>query len=92
MLWQVLIAVALAILVGAFSAPDSSVFGVYYIKLFAFLGQLFLNALMLLMVPLVSSSVIYGISQMGRDQSFGRLGAKTFFFYILTTFLAVITG
>ena len=92
MLWQVLAAIGLAILIGALSTPDSSIFGIFYIKLFAFLGQLFLNALTLLMVPLVSSSVIYGISQMGRDQSFGRLGAKTFFFYILTTFLAVITG
>lgn len=92
MVWQVLIAIALALVVGAFSTPESSIFGIYYIKLCAFLGQLFLNALTLLMVPLVSSSVIFGISQMGRDQSFGRLGAKTFFFYILTTFLAVITG
>lgn len=92
MLWQVLVAIALAVVVGAVSTPESVFFGIEYIKLFAFLGQLFLNALTLLMVPLVSSSVIYGISQMGQDQSFGRLGGKTFFFYILTTFLAVITG
>ena len=92
MLWQVMIAIVLAIVLGAFSTPDSTIFGVYYIKLCAFLGQLFLNALTLLMVPLVSSSVIFGISQMGRDHSFGRLGGKTFFFYILTTLLAVITG
>lgn len=92
MLWQVLAAIALAILVGAFSTPDSTLFGIRYIKLFAFLGQLFLNALTLLMVPLVSSSVIFGISQIGRDHSFGRLGGKTFFFYILTTLLAVLTG
>lgn len=92
MLWQVLAAIVLGILVGYYSGPISAFFGFSYIKLFAFLGQLFLNALTLLMVPLVSSSVIYGISQMGRDQSFGRLGGKTFFFYILTTLLAVITG
>ncbi len=92
MLWQVLAAIALAILVGAFSTPDSTLFGIRYIKLFAFLGQLFLNALTLLMVPLVSSSVIFGISQIGRDHSFGRLGGKTFFFYIFTTLLAVLTG
>lgn len=92
MLWQVFTAIGLAALVGYYSTPDSTLLGISYIKLFAFLGQLFLNALTLLMVPLVSSSVIYGISQMGRDQSFGRLGAKTFFFYILTTLLAVITG
>ncbi len=92
MLWQVMIAIVLAIVLGAVSTPDSSIFGIYYIKLCAFLGQLFLNALTLLMVPLVSSSVIFGISQMGRDRSFGRLGGKTFFFYILTTLLAVVTG
>lgn len=91
-LWQVLAAIALAILVGSFSSPDSTFLGIAYIKLFAFLGQLFLNALTLLMVPLVSSSVIYGISQMGRDHSFGRLGGKTFLFYTLTTLMAVITG
>ncbi len=91
-LWQVFVAIALAVLVGVFSTPESQLFGIKYIQLFGFLGQLFLNALTLLMVPLVSSSVVYGISQMGRDQSFGRLGAKAFFFYILTTFLAVITG
>lgn len=91
-LWQVLASIILAILVGYYSKPNSTFLGIYYIKLFAFLGQLFLNALTLLMVPLVSSSVIFGISQMGRDHSFGRLGGKTFFFYILTTLLAVITG
>lgn len=92
MLWQVFVAIAVAVWVGAYSQPESSIFGIFYIKLFAFLGQLFLNALTLLMVPLVSSSIIFGICQMGRDHSFGRLGVKTFFFYILTTFLAVLTG
>lgn len=92
MLSQIFIAIALAILVGSFSTQDSQLLGISYIKLFAFFGQLFLNALTLLMVPLVASSVIFGISQMGRDQSFGRLGAKTFFFYLLTTLLAVVTG
>lgn len=92
MLWQILISIVLAMIVGAFSTPDSTVLGISYIKLFAFLGQLFLNGLTLLVVPLVSVSIVYGIGQMGRDESFGRLGAKTFFFYILTTFLAVLTG
>jgi Na+/H+-dicarboxylate symporter len=56
------------------------------------LGKLFLNALTLLVVPLVGSSIVNGISSMGQDKSFARLGAKTFFFYIFTTFLAVLTG
>jgi Na+/H+-dicarboxylate symporter len=92
LLIQVLIAIALAMLIGGLSTPDSEIFGIPYIKLFGFLGQLFLNALTLLVVPLVGSSIVSGISQMGQDKSFGRLGAKTFFFYIITTFLAVVTG
>ena len=91
-LQQVLIAIALAALVGIVSSPDSKVLGIAYIPLCGFLGKLFLNALTLLVVPLVSSSVVFGISQMGRDSSFSRLGAKTLFFYVLTTFLAVMTG
>ena len=79
LLIQVLIAIALALLIGGFSRPDSELFGIPYIKLFGFLGQLFLNALTLLVVPLVGSSIVSGISQMGKDKSFGRLGAKTFF-------------
>jgi Na+/H+-dicarboxylate symporter len=92
LLIQVLIAIALAMLIGGFSGPDSELFGIHYIELFGFLGKLFLNALTLLVVPLVGSSIVNGISQMGKDKSFGRLGAKTFFFYIFTTFLAVLTG
>ncbi|HVX01494.1 MAG TPA: cation:dicarboxylase symporter family transporter, partial [Candidatus Babeliaceae bacterium] len=92
LLWQVLIAITLAFIVGGLSAPDARVFGIPYIQLCGFLGQLFLNAMTLLMIPLVASAIIHGISQMGKDQSFGKLGAKTFFFYILTTFLAVLTG
>jgi proton glutamate symport protein len=92
LLVQVLIAIALAMIIGSFSGPDAVIFGIPYIKLFGFLGQLFLNGLTLLVVPLVGSSIVNGISQMGKDKSFGRLGAKTFFFYIFTTFLAVLTG
>ncbi len=92
MLWQVLGAIVLAMIVGSFVGTDKAIFGVAYFKLFSFVGQLFLNALTLLVVPLVASSIIHGISQMGKEQSFGRLGAKAFFFYIFTTLLAVLAG
>lgn len=91
-LQQILIAIVLAAVIGLMSTPDSTLLGIPYVQLFGFLGKLFLNALTLLVVPLVSSSVVFGISQMGRDSSFPRLGAKTFLFYVSTTFLAVMTG
>jgi Na+/H+-dicarboxylate symporter len=92
MLWQVLTAIVLAMIIGPLVGTDTEIFGTTYYQLFSFFGQLFLNGLTLLVVPLVASAIINGISQMGKDQSFKRLGGKTFFFYILTTFLAVLTG
>ncbi|CAM0117283.1 dicarboxylate/amino acid:cation symporter [Rhabdochlamydiaceae symbiont of Dictyostelium giganteum] len=89
--WIVL-AIASAAIIGLYSNPHSTFIGIPYIQLSGFLGQLFLNGLTLLVVPLVSSSIIYGISQMSHDQSFKRLGAKTFFFYSVTTLLAVLTA
>lgn len=92
MVWQILIAIVLAIIVGSIVGKEAQLFGVPYFQIFDLLGQLFLNTLTLLVVPLVASSVIHGIGQMGTDSSFGRLGIKTFFFYIVTTFLAILVG
>ncbi len=92
MLWQVLLAIVLAMIAGTLTGTTSGVAGITFYGLYSFLGQLFLNALTLLVVPMVASAVISGLGQMGKDQSFGRLGAKTFFFYILTTLLAVLIG
>lgn len=66
LLIQVLIAIALAMVVGGLSSPDAVLFSVPYIQLFGFLGKLFLNALTLLVVPLVGSSIVNGISSMGK--------------------------
>lgn len=92
MLWQMLLAIVLAMIAGKITGTTASIFGITFYQLYSFLGQLFLNSLTLLVVPLISSSIIHGLSQMGSDQSFGRLGGKTFFYYILTTLLAVLTG
>lgn len=92
MLWKVLAAIVLAIIVGNFTGTTAGVFGVTFYELFDLLGQLFLNALTILLVPLVAGAIIYSLGQIGGDESFGRLGMKTFFFYILTTLLAILTG
>lgn len=92
MVWKVLVAIILAVIVGTIVGKDAKIFDVPYYQIFNLLGELFLNALTLLVVPLVASSIIHGLGQMGTDSSFGRLGAKTFFFYVLTTLLAIFVG
>lgn len=92
MLWQVLIAIGLALIAGKLAGTTSGLFGVTFYELFDLGGKLFLNALTLLVIPLIASAIISGLGQLGKEQSFGRLGAKTFAFYISTTLLAVLVG
>ncbi|MBD3669289.1 MAG: dicarboxylate/amino acid:cation symporter, partial [Gammaproteobacteria bacterium] len=89
--WQILVALILAILVGLVST-DVTVFGVELVELYSFIGSLFLNALKMLIVPLIVSSIIVGIAGIGSSGSVGRLGGKTLLFYLTTSLFAILIG
>ncbi len=57
-----------------------------------FLGELFLQALFALVVPLVVSSMIVGIASLGDVRQLGPLGIRTVLFFMTTTVLAVVVG
>jgi Na+/H+-dicarboxylate symporter len=57
-----------------------------------FLGELFLQALFALVVPLVVSSMIVGIASLGDVRQLGPLGIRTVLFFMTTTGLAVMVG
>ncbi|HRX98204.1 MAG TPA: dicarboxylate/amino acid:cation symporter [Bacteroidales bacterium] len=58
----------------------------------SWMGELFLRALKMIIIPLILSSLISGITNIGSGGNLGRLGLKTLAFYITTSFLAIITG
>jgi len=82
--WQILIAFIIAVLLGLFLPYSSE-----YVK---WLGDLFLRALKMIIVPLVFSSIVSGVVNLGSSSSLGRLGAKTMTYYITTSLAAIITG
>lgn len=90
--WGVFLAIFLAILFGTWAGNQAGVFGITFYAMVDVLGTIFLNALTLVVVPLVSSSIITGISRIGNEGGFGRLGGKMFFFYIGTSLLAILIG
>lgn len=90
--WGVFIAIALAIAFGTIVGDKAQIFGVTFYTIVDTLGTLFINALTLIVVPLVASSIIVGVSRIGGEEGFRRLGLKMFSFYIGTTFLAVLIG
>jgi len=90
--WTVLIAIALAIVIGTLTGKESGIFGITFYSMYDLIGKMFINSLMLLIVPLVSSSIITGIARIGSEGDFGRIGFKTFAFYLATKIIAIIIG
>lgn len=58
----------------------------------SFLGELFLKALFVLVVPLVMSSIIVGVSSLGDVRQLGPLGGRTVLYFMTTTGIAVTIG
>lgn len=56
------------------------------------MGDIFLRALKMLIIPLIISSLISGIANIGSGSNLGRLGLKTISYYVLTSLMAIIIG
>ena len=82
----------LAVFAGRYTAADSSLYGLRIVDLYSFLGSLFLQALTMLIVPLILSSIITGMAGMGDSGAMGRLGGKTLLYYMLTSLFAILVG
>ena len=89
--WQILIALILAAISGLLLSQESSIFGVPVLSVLVFTGTLFLNALKMLIVPLVMASIITGMMSLAGD-TLGRLGSKTVFYYALSSLVAILIG
>lgn len=57
--------------------------------LFAMIGTMFVNALKMLVVPLVFFSLLGGVTGIGDIRVLGRVGTKSFFLYLMTTAIAI---
>jgi len=55
-------------------------------------GTVFINLLKMIMVPLVFTSIVTGVTGLGDPRRLGRIGLKTVLYYVATTGLAVIVG
>lgn len=58
----------------------------------SWMGDMFLRALKMLIIPLILSSLISGITNIGTGKNLGRLGLKTVGYYVLTSTFAIIAG
>jgi Na+/H+-dicarboxylate symporter len=82
--WQILIGLILGILYGIFLSE--------HVSYISWMGDIFLRALKMVIVPLILSSIISGVTNIGSAQNLGRLSMKTILYYLSTSLLAILTG
>uniref|UniRef100_A0A0N5B977 Amino acid transporter n=1 Tax=Strongyloides papillosus TaxID=174720 RepID=A0A0N5B977_STREA len=61
------------------------------IHLIGFPGEIFMNLLKMIILPLISLSIICGLCQLNAKQS-GKVGMYSIIYYFITTFMAVFLG
>jgi Na+/H+-dicarboxylate symporter len=84
-LWKkILVGLILGVIVGTIMGPSSEILKP--------IGTLFMNAIKMLIVPLVFCSLIVGVTSMDDTRKMGRIGIKSIVIYLLTTSIAITIG
>lgn len=82
-LW-IIIAMVIGIVVGVFMGPEASMFKP--------LGDLFIQLIKMLVVPLVLVSIVSGASALGETKSAGLIGGLSIAFMIITTVISIVVA
>ena len=91
--WQILIAMIIGTILGIiFQAvyqgkPEGTIYNI----IVAF-GTIFIRLLRMVIVPLIFTSIVSGVASVGSGKSIGRLGLKTFLYYMTTSLFAIMIG
>lgn len=86
--WQMGIALILGATLGFIFCDSYSAWG----NVINGIGDIFLHAINMIVVPLVFLSTVLGISTMTDSKSMGRIAVKTFLYFIVTAVLAAVVG
>ena len=89
--WQIIVCMILGTILGIvfnqYGFSDS-----YSYNLIILLGDIFIRLLKMVIVPLIFTSIIIGVSSIKTPSKLGRLGTKTFIYYLSTSLAAILIG
>ena len=86
--WQMGIALILGATLGFILCDSYNIWG----NVINGIGDIFLHAINMIVIPLVFLSTVLGISTMTDSKSMGRIAVKTFLYFIVTAVLAAVVG
>ncbi|GGE44643.1 sodium:dicarboxylate symporter [Pullulanibacillus camelliae] len=89
---QMVISMALAVIVGLIFVAANIDEGNWLYSFFAFISNVFIRLINMLVVPLVVTSLIVGVAGLKDPLKLGSIGWKTIVYFISTTFCAALIG
>lgn len=105
--WQILLGLVIGVVLGYFTAVSAlnqaeaagdmtqaggQVLQRWDYLVYDLIGDLFLQGLRLIIVPIVTTAIILAIEKIGDRAGFGRLGGKTLLYYLCTSLIAILIG
>lgn len=81
---QIFLGLALGVFFGLFFQD--------YVSVLTPISEMFIRALRMIVMPLIFASLVMGVVNLGNIQHLGKIGGRTFFYYLTTTIMAVLIG
>ncbi|MDD3436347.1 MAG: dicarboxylate/amino acid:cation symporter [Candidatus Gastranaerophilales bacterium] len=87
--WHIFFGLIAGIFVGIFLHGHESVL---INKILMFIGQVFIRLIQMVVIPLVISAIVIGITSIGDNKQLGKYGSKMIVYYGIITVIAVTLG
>ena len=87
--WHIFAGLVLGVLVGIWLHREPSPI---LMTTLTFIGQVFIRIIQMVVIPLVISAIVIGITSVGDSKQIGKLGTKMIFYYGIITIVAVTIG
>ena len=87
--WHVFFGLVAGVIVGGLLHTHSNP---SLLSFLTFIGQLFIRLIQMVVIPLVISAIVIGITSVGDNKQLGKLGSKMVLYYGIITLAAVTIG
>lgn len=87
--WHIFAGLVLGVIAGIWLHRDPNP---VVMTTFTFIGQMFIRLIQMVVIPLVISAIVIGITSVSDSKQIGKLGAKMIFYYAIISVVAVVIG
>lgn len=90
--WHIFSGIILGIICGILLHTFNTPYNDAIMQCLVFIGQMFLRLIQMVVIPLVVSAIIIGVTSIGDNRQLGKFGKKMIIYYGIITTVAVIVG